>query len=542
MKKGLKLKFIKSHGSIAIYGAILLLISLLAIFWLKNNTMTLLNQSVPIAQTSEDIQTQLQTSLAALRGWMNLADQQFIKERNDAWKKGINPDLKKIEKLANDAHDIKLQKQIKTLKSKLQELEMWQWQIEDVAQAPGDNNTKIFFERKINLSAKHIISLVSTIINKKRKNSLSKNSKIIYDLADFRGFFLKSQALMTNYILTNNKINLKNAKKSLAIAKNRIQQIRNNKNLNSLLTAEQNSILKNLSAYFDQYPSLINQLITKKERKYQHISVKLLAEKAVPLSRSSIKILDNIVESQKIKVYSEINKSELITKSIIYGMILFIFLMVSFTLWIANRNAKRFLHPISLLLDATKKVAAGQNNKKITLENDDELSELTASFNQMLYQRELSEEKMKQLIETAIDPILTINKKGIIQSINTATITLTGYTEKELVGSNISMIMPEPYRSHHDNYLEKYLRTRSKNIIGSSREVATLTKDGEQIPVSLSISEINVGDEQLFAGILHDIRKEKKQAEEMKLLNTQLESENKEQALIGKIDSLLRST
>lgn len=113
------------------------------------------------------------------------------------------------------------------------------------------------------------------------------------------------------------------------------------------------------------------------------------------------------------------------------------------------------------------------------------------------------EERLRALLDTATDAILTIDQSGIIQSINPAAERMFGYTAAEVIGQNVRMLMPSPYREGHDGYLARYLRTGEKRIIGSGREVEARRKDGSIFPIDLVVSEIE--HLKLFTGIIRDI-------------------------------------
>jgi two-component system sensor kinase FixL len=111
--------------------------------------------------------------------------------------------------------------------------------------------------------------------------------------------------------------------------------------------------------------------------------------------------------------------------------------------------------------------------------------------------------RLQAILDTAIDAIITIDAHGIINSVNRATERILGYSETELVGRNVSILMPQPFASEHDRYLERYLSTREPRIIGIGREVVARRKDGTFFPVDLAVSEVvGLG---LFTGILRDI-------------------------------------
>ncbi|MBF0380241.1 MAG: EAL domain-containing protein [Magnetococcales bacterium] len=125
----------------------------------------------------------------------------------------------------------------------------------------------------------------------------------------------------------------------------------------------------------------------------------------------------------------------------------------------------------------------------------------------------ISDEKTKAILQSAVDGIVTIDEKGIIQSANSSLENIFGYAPGSLLGKNISILMPTPHQELHDAYLENYLATGIKNIIGSIREVEGICTDGGRFPLELSVSEFKVEGKTFFTGILHDIT-ERKQAKE----------------------------
>ena len=115
------------------------------------------------------------------------------------------------------------------------------------------------------------------------------------------------------------------------------------------------------------------------------------------------------------------------------------------------------------------------------------------------------EQNLRTLIDSAVDGIITINSEGLIRNFNKSAQKIFGYTANEVVGNNVSMLMPSPDREAHDSYLKHYLETGEKRIIGTGREVTGLRKDGTSFPMELSVSEFIDGDDTHFIGILRDI-------------------------------------
>jgi PAS domain S-box-containing protein len=127
---------------------------------------------------------------------------------------------------------------------------------------------------------------------------------------------------------------------------------------------------------------------------------------------------------------------------------------------------------------------------------------------------ELRGARLQAVLDTTVDGIITIDDRGIIESCNQAVEKLFGYRESEVKGRNVKMLMPSPYREHHDRYLANYIRTGTAKIIGIGREVSGLRKDGTIFPMDLSVSEVRMTGDLYFTGIVRDIsdRKRSEQA------------------------------
>jgi PAS domain S-box-containing protein len=116
-----------------------------------------------------------------------------------------------------------------------------------------------------------------------------------------------------------------------------------------------------------------------------------------------------------------------------------------------------------------------------------------------------SGERLRTIIDSAVDGIIVIDQKGCIESFNPAAERLFGYSRSEVVGRNVNMLMPSPYHDEHDDYLRRYATTREARIIGIGREVTGRRRDGTVFPLHLSVGEMAIDDERKFTGIVHDL-------------------------------------
>lgn len=188
-------------------------------------------------------------------------------------------------------------------------------------------------------------------------------------------------------------------------------------------------------------------------------------------------------------------------------------LLVGATMWIALRFS--VLRPIAHLRDAIVRVGHGERNTKLPVLNKDELGEVAQVFNRMQDDLQGYEARIRAVMDNVVDAIITIDARGIIESVNPAVKRMFGYLPHELIGENIKILMPEPYRSMHDEYLAAYQRTRKARVLGTSRELVAIRKDNSIFSIDLTISEMplseHIGGHSHFIGVMRDITERKQQ-------------------------------
>jgi two-component system, LuxR family, sensor kinase FixL len=116
-----------------------------------------------------------------------------------------------------------------------------------------------------------------------------------------------------------------------------------------------------------------------------------------------------------------------------------------------------------------------------------------------------SQAEVQAILETAVDAIIMIDEHGAIENFNTAASNLFGYSKDEILGQSVTLLMPEPHRARHGDYMRRYLETGQRQIIGIGRELEALTRSGKRIPVYLAVSEIELEGRRSFTGIIRDL-------------------------------------
>jgi two-component system sensor kinase FixL len=129
---------------------------------------------------------------------------------------------------------------------------------------------------------------------------------------------------------------------------------------------------------------------------------------------------------------------------------------------------------------------------------------------------------LESILDSIPDAMVVINDRGLIQSFSSAAERLFGYSASEVMGKNVKMLMPSPYREDHDTYIERYLRTGERRIIGIGRVVVGQRNDGSTFPMELAVGEMHVRDQRFFTGFLRDLTERQQTEARMQELQAEL--------------------
>ena len=184
------------------------------------------------------------------------------------------------------------------------------------------------------------------------------------------------------------------------------------------------------------------------------------------------------------------------------------------------------IRPVSSLRNLAKSIAAGNHTIDLNVNTDISELKLLADDLEIMRQNLMSKQKdildrelhLEAILDNASEGIITTDESGIIQSFNQAAESIFGYTTDQVVGGNVSVLMPTPHQEKHNDYLVNYLQTGDSKVIGYGRRVQAQHKDGSLMPIHLTISKVQQGMHSTFTGIMHDLsREEKKEAELQRL-------------------------
>jgi len=217
----------------------------------------------------------------------------------------------------------------------------------------------------------------------------------------------------------------------------------------------------------------------------------------------------------------------------VYSLVTMLLILVS--VWLSYVVVHRITRQTNDLTATMQAFSQGDLERRFEARMRDEIGQLGMAFNSMavkikestVREREAAEQ-IRMLVNTIVDGIIVIDSRGRIQTFNPAAVTLFGYTQDEVEGKNIKMLMPEPYSQEHDGYLHNYLTTGDKKIIGIGREVTGKRKDDSTFPMDLAVSEMEVNGERMFTGMVRDITERKQAEEQLHQALEELERSNQE--------------
>ena len=272
---------------------------------------------------------------------------------------------------------------------------------------------------------------------------------------------------------------------------------------------------------------------------------RIMIEEAAPTAKAISILIKEMAENQRQLLQADLVESRRILargEKLLWATL---FVSISFGFLVAIPITYSITRPLQRITEFSKKIAAGNlNQKSIKRASNDEIGVLTHNLNQMVFGLlgNLKEKEARNfaILYNIVDPLIEINDLGIISTFNPAAVKVFGYSAAEAIGKNVSMLMPDPYQSEHDSYLEKYKKTGQAKIIGTRRELVGKRKDGSLFPLELSVNEFKVQNKKRYVGICRDFTEHKKAEDKIEKTNRELEKQNWLITLLGELSDKMR--
>ena len=530
-KDGLYRKLLRSHLSVAAIGTLMLAILLCIILWLRSNALRLSELRGPTAQASSAVLAGVQHSLAGLRGWMLLGNTEFRSDRRIAWSDEIDPNIENLHALSEQWSNVGHRDRLKIISHKLEDLRDAQWWIEDVANTPGNEPARAFAEQKAYPVSVSIIEAITAAIDLEKEQDRPNRKDLLAVMADFRESFSLSQATLRDFLEQGLDVQQRQLLSHLNIAEDHLETLNRH---SERLTHEQRRLYIWTRSEFSGYRLLIGSVVELRNSPEWHLAQHWMASEAAPLAREIGDLLTSMSSSQRELMQADSN-SVARTSNIAAGASLALIVSMLLVAWeLSNRASNRLSTPITSLSQATVDLAKGRLTQDIPVTTTDELGHLTDAFNRMRHALDEKEvalqneaKRTSSVLQTAVDAIVSIDERGIIHLFNPSAERLFGYSANEIVGQNVSRLMPEPFKTKHDGYLSDYLQYGQKKIIGIGREAVAERKDGTTFPVWVSVGEMLFDKARMYVGMLHDLSEFKRIEFELKQAKESAESANR---------------
>ncbi|MBD3610573.1 MAG: response regulator [Gammaproteobacteria bacterium] len=265
-----------------------------------------------------------------------------------------------------------------------------------------------------------------------------------------------------------------------------------------------------------------NRHITSHIDGYKYLSIKYSVNSAHRLNQPmsfyiavSLEQLDQIIKKQ-------------LDKAVLIVAIIILLSLVAYLFFIKNVS-----RATDQILDSILSFKTGKNIPALPIKRKDEIGRLSQrlqslfeSINIHTDELEYNQGKLSALFEVIAEGIVIADQFGNIESVNDSLCSMFGYQEEELINKNVSLLMPSPYATHHDQYMSDAVTTGSMGFMGMYRSLRGLRKDKSTFPVSINVDQIRVGEKIMFAAVVRDISEQRRYEQELISAKTKAEVAN----------------
>ena len=369
-RKGFAHQLLKSHLLVALLGIFMLMFSLVGTYYLRTKFIVLAEERGPIALASSKVLTEVQHSLAGLRGWVSLGDEKILQEWESAWSEGIKPAmaaLMKYQKVLKESEGGNLLNQLQLLLAELRES---QWWVKSVAQTPGNEPARVSYLFEVEPVALVLDSILVKIFNDATEEAGTTDQMLLAQLIEIQRVFSVARRQLEQIVFDGGLYHENGFQKNLNLVQAAFHHLASQP---WYVQPEHHHLLKLFQRELQAFHRLTNKAISLRKSDQWNTAQYLMTTETVPIANQITELtsaLSSNSESLMRKHSSETSRATNIAMIVMVGLI---GIMILFAFILSNIRANALTQPIIALLSATQEFASGKLDKDIPVISDDEL-------------------------------------------------------------------------------------------------------------------------------------------------------------------------
>ena len=544
--RGFAFKLLKSHLLVASIGLVALLVALAFTYYLRSKIVTLVDEVEPITQASSEVLTGVQHSLAGLRGWVSLSNEEFLGEWKRAWKDEIRPAMKSLKARRDILKRYGNEDLLNQLLPQLTQLEESQWWVKTVAQTPGNEPAKVSYLFEAEPVAVALDSILASIVQEAKMEEELPQEKEFIRLLDAQRHFSLAR-LVLEKIIGEGGFHLENKFRDyLRLAQEAVADANIQDTYHS---PQQNKLFKLFERESLIFKELADKAIHQRKSDKWNMAQYLMATETVPIAKTVIDITTMLSSNCIELMHEESSAAARAVQIVIVVMAILTAVMIFTAFLISGARARGLTKPVSALSTAAREFAEGRLEQDIPVMTDDELGDLTRTFNSMrgslsqareklqeanLYLEQRVEKRTEELkasrdtteryLSVSEAMIVGLDTTGKTILINRRGCDVIGYGEMEIKGKNwFDTVIPSEQKEEALAAHNKLISGGIEQVEYSQNEIITKTGNRRFIFWHNTVSK---DEDDTVTGTLssgQDVTEQKQAEEEIRKLNIELE-------------------
>ena len=377
--RSLNRQLLFSHLSVAFVGLGMLFIALASTHELRGRITLLASKGVPLAQASMQVLAGVQHSLASLQGWVNLGDSRFLDDWQTAWREGIQPALATIELCQPMLGGTCPPERLRELQTLLAALQESQRQVREVAHTPANQPARIFYRLQIEPKLAQLAARLSEPWSAESDPRGEPDHTLPAQLTQIHDAFHTTHLLLREILGAEGLEYVEALREQLDAMQSRIAQTA----ANPLLDPEHRQSLMDFQQEWQVFLESAQELIQRRQAADWNVALHRMATETDPLATRVIALVTAIAADARAFLKQEADAAWSASIAMARNLVLLIVVMLVVAYGISSAHARALARPITALAEATRRLAAGRLDEDIPVSGNDELAELTRSFNIM---------------------------------------------------------------------------------------------------------------------------------------------------------------